>query len=253
MSNFSERVAIVTGSGQGIGKAIAVAFARNGTKVVIVADVSDSINAVSMEVQHYGSNAVPIKCDVTNSESVRSMTKSVQENFGRIDILVNNAGIYPFKSFAEMTEKDWDDVFNVNMKGIFHCTSAVLPIMRAQRYGRIINISSIAGAVIGYANLVHYSATKAGIVGFTRSLALEVAKEGILVNAIAPGAIETPTTKTSTEAMPKELADQMIAAIPVGRWGTSEEIASTVLFLAGEGASYITGQCLVVDGGLTIQ
>lgn len=181
------------------------------------------------------------------------MKKSVLDNYGRIDILVNNAGIYPLKPFAEMTEKEWDHVFNVNMKGIFNCTQTVLPTMRTQRYGRIVNLSSIAGAVIGYANLVHYSATKAAIIGFTRSLALEVARDGICVNAIAPGAIETPTAKAQTEAMTKELADQMIAAIPLGRWGRPEEIASAVLFLAGEESSYITGQCLVIDGGLTIQ
>lgn len=251
-TNFSDKVAIVTGSGQGIGKAIALALARNGAKAVVLADVSGLISAVSKEIEALGSKALPVKCDVTNRESVENMTKTVLDNYGRIDILINNAGIYPLKAFAEMTEKEWDDVFNVNMKGIFNCTHTVLPTMRGQRYGRIVNISSIAGAVIGYANLVHYSATKAGIVGFTRSLALEVARDGICVNSVAPGAIETPTAQAATEAMPKEVADQMIAAIPLGRWGTPEEIASAVLFLAGEQSSYMTGQCLVVDGGLTI-
>ena len=251
-TNFSDKVAIVTGSSQGIGKAIAVALARNDARVVL-ADVSDSISAVSMDIKTPGSKTLPVKCDVTNRESVENMTKTVLENYGKIDILVNNAGIYPFKPFAEMSEKDWDNVFNVNMKGIFHCTHAVLPTMRRQNYGRIVNISSIAGAIIGYANLVHYSATKAGIVGFTRSLALEVARDGIRVNSVAPGVIETATAKAATEAISKELADQMTAAIPLGRWGTPEEIASAVIFLAGDESSYMTGQCLVVDGGLTIQ
>lgn len=251
-TNLADRVAIVTGSGQGIGRAIAVALARNGAKV-IVADISDSVSVVSDEIRRQGSESVSGKCDVTSRESVNNMTKAALDNYGQIDILVNNAGIYPSKPFAEMTEDEWNYVFDVNMKGVFHCTQSVLPAMKEKWYGRIINISSIAGSVIGYSNLVHYSATKAGIVGFTRSLALEVAKDGILVNAIAPGAILTPTAKAETEAMPKELADQMMAAIPLGRWGKPEEISSAALFLAGEESSYITGQCFVIDGGLTIQ
>jgi 3-oxoacyl-[acyl-carrier protein] reductase len=252
-TNFSDKVAIITGSGQGIGKAIAVALGREGAKVVLADIASDLVSAVSKEIEALGSRTFPVMCDVTSRESVENMTRSVLDNYGRIDILVNNAGIYPSKPFVEITEKDWDNVFNVNIKGVFNCTQKALPIMKGQRYGRIINISSIAGAVIGYENLVHYSATKAAIVGFTRSLALEVARDGILVNAIAPGAIETPTATAATETMHKELAKQIIAAIPLGRWRRAEEIARAVLFLAGEDSSYMTGQCLVIDGGLTIQ
>lgn len=246
------KTAIVTGSGQGIGKGIVHALARNGASVII-ADVSDSIFEVAKEIEAQGLIALPTKCDVTDKESVESAIKAAFDKFGRIDILINNAGIYPFKPFAEMTEQDWDKVFDVNMKGIFHCTKAVLPFMTKQKSGKIVNISSIAGAVVGYANLVHYSATKAGLVGFTRSLALEVAKDGINVNAVAPGAIVTPTTKAVTEAMPKEAAEQIVRAIPFGRWGTPEDIANIVLFLVGDESSYMTGQCVIVDGGLTIQ
>lgn len=230
-------------------------MAENGAKVVL-ADISDSIFEVAEEIREEsaGSVAIPAKCDVTDSKSVETTMKKLLDELGRIDILVNNAGIYPFKPFVEMTEQDWDRVFDVNLKGIFHCTKSALPAMIKQRYGKIVNISSIAGTVVGYGNLVHYSATKAGIVGFTRSLALEVAKDGINVNAIAPGAIETPTARAAMmDAMPRELAEQVIKAIPLGRWGTAKDIGNAVLFLVSEESSYITGQCIVVDGGLTIQ
>jgi 3-oxoacyl-[acyl-carrier protein] reductase len=242
----------VTGSGQGIGQGIAVALAKKGANVVL-ADISDSIFEVAEQIKAAGSLALPAKCDVTNSKSVETTMKKVLDEFGRVDILINNAGIYPFKQFVEMAEQDWDRVFHVNLKGIFHCTKSALPTMINQRFGKIVNISSIAGTIIGYQNLVHYSATKAGIVGFTRSLALEVAKNGINVNAIAPGAIETPTSKAAMDAMPKELAEQTVRAIPLGRLGTAKDIGNTVLFLVGEESSYITGQCIIVDGGLTIQ
>ena len=242
----------MTGSGQGIGRGIALALARNKAKVV-VADITDARIEVAKEIETMGSKALPVRCNVTKKRDVEAMVENTLEEFDRIDILINNAGIYPFKQFAEMTEQDWDLVFDVNLKGMFHCTKGVLPTMMKQRYGRIVNISSIAGTIVGYANLSHYSATKAGMAGFTKSLALEVAKDGVNVNAIAPGAIETPTTKAATEAMPKEIREQTIRAIPLGRWGTPDDIANVALFLVSEGSNYITGQCIIVDGGLTIQ
>ncbi|MEM0078768.1 MAG: SDR family NAD(P)-dependent oxidoreductase [Nitrososphaerota archaeon] len=247
MGKLQNRVAIVTGAGQGIGKAIALALAKEGAKVV-VSDITDLIFDVAKEIEALGSEALPIKCDVTNPNDVNKMVKTTLEKFNRIDILVNNAGIYPFKPFIEMSEGEWDKVLNVNLKGVFNCTKAVVPKMVEQRYGKIINISSIAGAVVGFPQLAHYSASKAGIIGFTRALALELAPYGINVNAVAPGPIETPGTKI----LGKETLESFIKTIPLGRMGKPEDVANLVVFLASDDSSFITGQYIVCDGGYTL-
>jgi len=245
---LEDKTAIVTGAAQGIGRGIALKLAEAGVKVAVV-DISDKIHEVMKAIGDLGSAGLALKCDVADYEQVRKTSETVLSKFGKVDILVNNAGIYPFKPFADMTEKDWDRVMDVNVKSIFNFAKAVLPQMIERNFGKIINLSSVAGEELGYANLVHYSASKAAIFGFTRSLALEVAKHGITVNSICPGAIETPG---AAGEISKEVYEQIKSGIPLGRWGKPEDIANAVLFLASELGSYITGQCIVIDGGLTI-
>ena len=246
---LKDKVAIVTGSGQGIGRGIALALAKEGAKIVVT-DITDRIYDAVKEIMNLGIQALAMKTDVSSAEQTGEMVKKTVEKFGRIDILVNNAGIYPFKPLVEMTESDWDKVLNVNLKGVFNCTRAVAPHMINQKSGKIINIASIAGVVVGFAALTHYSASKGGIVGFTKSVALELAPFGINVNTIAPGSIETPSARMD---MNDESVKQFLQTIPLKRIGQPEDVANAVLFLASDESSYITGQCLVVDGGYTIQ
>ena len=243
------KVAIVTGASQGIGRGIALALAREGAKVV-VSDIIDKITDVSKEIEDLGSEALAVKANVVSSGDTEEMAKVAIDKFGRIDILVNNAGIYPFESLVEMGEEDFDKVIGVNLKGVFNSTKAVLPKMIEQKSGNIVNIASIAGAVVGYLNLAHYSASKGGVLGFTRAAALELAQYGIRVNAIAPGAIETPGIK---KVMEEKALKQFEQTIPQRRIGKPEDIANLVVFLASDESSYITGQLITADGGLTIQ
>jgi len=239
----------VTGAAQGIGRGIALALAKEGAKVV-VSDILDKNTEVAREIEKLGSEALAVKTNVANSKEAEELAKAAIKKFGRIDILVNNAGIYPYKPLVEMSEEEWDRVISINLKGVFNCTKAVLPKMIEQKKGNIINICSIAGAVIGYVGLVHYAASKGGVLGFTRAAALDLAQYGIRVNAIAPGGIVTPGT---TAFAGEEALKQAALAIPLKRMGQPEDIANMAVFLASDDSSYITGQLMVVDGGTTIQ
>ncbi len=246
MVNLKGKIAIVTGAGHGIGREIALTLARNGAEVVVT-DVTDAIFEVGKQIEALGSKATPIKCDVTEPEQAQEVEEKVVSKYERIDILVNNAGIYPQKAFLEMTADDWNKVLRINLNGAFHCTKAVLPKMVKQKYGKIVNIASIAGAVVAFPNLVHYSASKAAIAGFTKSLALEVAQYGINVNAVAPGPIDVGEMPVDSE-----MYKQTVRAIPAGRMGKPADIANLVAFLASDEANFITGQCIVSDGGYTL-
>lgn len=238
------KIAIVTGAAKGIGREIAIKLAEGNFHVVII-DIDEKIFEVEKEI---GEKAFAIKCDVSNFNEVKKTINEVINKFNRIDVLVNNAGIYPFKPFLEMSEEDWDKVMNVNLKSIFYFTKMVLPKMIEQNKGKIINIASIAGSIVGFPNLAHYSASKAAIVGFTKSLALEVARYGINVNAISPGPILTP----GTMAFGEKMHEQIRMSIPLGRWGKPEDVANLVAFLASDESDFITGQNIVIDGGYTL-
>ncbi len=239
---LKNKVAIVTGAAQGIGKGIALALAKEGANVVI-SDIKGVYDVVR-EIETMGVKALCVKADVSNKKEVEEMVEKTLDRFGRIDILVNNAGIFPFVNLTEMKEEDWDKVLNINLKGIFNCTKAVLNEMIKQKSGNIINISSIA-AMVGFKGLSHYCASKAGVIGFTKSTALELAQYGIRVNAIAPGGVETLGTG--------KIDKNFIKSLPIKRIGVPKDIANAALFLASEDSSYITGQCIVVDGGYTLQ
>jgi 3-oxoacyl-[acyl-carrier protein] reductase len=245
---LKNKVAIVTGSARGIGRGIALILAQNGSNVVL-SDLDGTTNEqTAREIEkETGASCIAITCDISVKGEVDALIKKTIEKFGQLDILVNNAGIFPFKPFLEITESDWDKVLDINLKSIFLCSQAAAKIMKSG--GKIVNISSIA-SLVGFEGLTHYCASKGGVNSFTRALALELVPKKINVNAIAPGAIETPGASVSST---EESTKQTINMIPWKRMGLPKDIAEAVIFLSSSGADYITGQVLVVDGGWTLR
>jgi len=242
LSEWDGKVALVTGGSRGIGRAIASAFAERGVSVVLTGRNQETARAVAEQL---GAAASGIAMDVSDRVAVDSAIKSVLENRGHLDILVNNAGITRDNLLMRMKPEDWDAVIATNLNGLYYCSQAVLRPMIRQRSGRIINMSSVVG-LMGNAGQVNYAASKAAILGFTKSLAREVASRNVTVNAVAPGYIETDMTKN----LPPEATDALRDAIPMHRIGQPSEVAKAVLYLASEGAGYVTGQVLQVNGGL---
>jgi len=239
------KVALVTGAAQGIGRAIALLLARNGADIV-VSDINlEKAEETVKEIRAIGPKAMAVKVDVSNLSDVERMVEDIIEKLAKIDILVNNAGITRDKLILRMTEEDWDAVLGVNLKGTFNCTKTVIRHMAKQRSGKIVNIASVVGEM-GNAGQANYSASKAGVIGLTKTIAREYAQRGINVNAIAPGYIETPMT----DALPEKAKDELKKLIPMERLGKPEDVAEAVLFLVCEESSYITGQVLNVNGGI---
>jgi 3-oxoacyl-[acyl-carrier protein] reductase len=247
--DLKNKVVIITGSRRGMGKSHALFFAKAGAKVV-VSDISlEDCEKVVGEIRKEGGEALAVKCDVTKKDEVENMVKSAVEKWQKVDVLVNNAGIVQFKSFLEMTEADWDRTLDINLKGQFLCAQACAKEMVKQKSGVIVNIASIEMGQVGrgMAYLSHYSASKGGVVALTQALAVELAPYGIRVNAVAPGAINTPIAEGQN--IDSKAMEATMASIPMRRIGQPEEVSKLVLFLASEDSSYITGSTMIVDGG----
>ena len=246
--HLAGKVALITGASRGIGQAVALEMARAGADIAVNYSGSEAAAQATVDqVKALGRKAILVKANVADADEVAAMVEAVQAEFGHIDILVNNAGITRDTLLMRMKDSDWDDVININLKGVYLVTKAVSKLMMKQRSGRIINMSSVVG-VTGNAGQANYSASKAGVIGFTKTCAKELASRGILVNAIAPGFIHTDMT----DVLPDKVKEATLAAIPLHRMAEPKEVASVAVFLASEYASYITGQVLNVDGGMVM-
>lgn len=247
MFNLKDKIAIVTGASQGIGKSISEIFSIAGAHVVCLARNKDRLKELVSEISKNGNSASYISCDVSDGNSIEDALRSVVKDYKQIDILVNNAGITKDSLILRMKEQNWDQVMNTNLKGAFYSTKIVIRHMMKKKYGRIINITSIVG-LQGNPGQSNYAASKAGLIGFSQSIAKEVASRGITVNCIAPGWIETEMTND----IPQDIKENIIKNIPIGKTGAAEDIANTALFLSSKEAKYITGQTITVDGGRII-
>jgi len=239
------RVALVTGAAQGIGKAISLLLAKHGADIVVSDILLEKATETAKEIETMGRKAMAVRVDVSKFQDVDQMVDAILKQLGKIDILVNNAGITRDKLILRMSEEDWDAVLNVNLKGTFNCTRAVVRHMAKQRYGKIVSIASVTGEM-GNAGQVNYAASKAGVIGLTKTIAREFAQRGINVNAIAPGYIQTPMTDVLSEKVKEDLK----RLIPMDRLGQPGDVAEAVLFLVSDRSSYITGHVLNVNGGI---
>lgn len=244
---MKDQIVLVTGGSRGIGRAIALAYAEAGCHVAVnYASSPEKAAEVVAEIEAKGVKAIAVGCDVSNDEQVAQMIEKIETELGPIDILVNNAGITKDGLLIRMKDEDWDQVLDINLKGTYLCTKHVGKKMLKRKKGNIVNVTSVVG-LTGNAGQANYSASKAGVIGFTKSVAKEFASRNIRVNAVAPGFIETDMTGK----LPEEVIEQYKKTIPLGRMGKAEDVAKVVLFLSSEGSEYITGQVIAVDGGMT--
>ena len=247
MSQLANQIAVVTGAGRGIGRAIALKFAAEGADVICVSRTAENSTRVADEVRALGRKAWAVALDVADGAAVAAAAEKILTDAGRVDILVNNAGVTRDGLLMRMSEEDWDTVLDTNLKGAFSFTKAFTRALLKQRSGRIINIASVIG-LMGNAGQCNYAASKAGLIGFTKSVARELASRGITVNALAPGFIETDMTSVLKD----DIRQMMLKQIPLASFGQAEDIAAAALFLAGTGGRYITGQVLTIDGGMVM-
>ncbi len=244
---LQDKVALVTGAGQGIGRAVALALAREGASIAVCDVNAETAEAVAQEVRDLGPRAAAQQGDISKASDADGAVKATVEQMGRLDILVNNAGVTRDGLLLRMSEEDWDHVLTINLKGTFLCSRAAARVMSKQRWGRIINVASVIG-IRGNAGQANYAASKAGVIGLTKSLAREFASRGITANAVAPGFIRTAMTDVLSDAV----KEQILAQIPLGALGQPEDVAAVITFLAGEGAGYVTGQVIAIDGGMAM-
>ena len=243
------KVAVVTGAGQGLGRGYALEFAKQGADVAVNDVNLDNAEGVAKEIEGMNRKGIAVKAGVDSREEAQKLIDTAIEKLGKVDILVNNAGITRTAMLHKMTKEEWDQVISVNLTGVFNCIQAVAPHMMANKYGKIINVTSVAG-VRGTMGQINYGAAKAGVIGITKSAARELARHGINVNAVAPGVIETAMTEV-IRSTPK-FRDKFLSEIPLGRFGQPEDVAKVAAFLASDDAAYMTGQVLMVDGGIII-
>ncbi len=245
---LEDKIAVVTGGGRGLGRSICLTLAREGCSLVVSDIDAESAGKVAREIKKIGSEALALGVDVTSRSQVDTLMRVAAKDFGGVDILVNNAGICWMGKVEDMTEEDWDRVMAVNLKGTFLCSKAVIKLMKGKGWGRVVNMASAAGKTGGLLVGANYSASKAGVICFTKSLARELAPHGITVNAVAPGLIDTDMTRF----FPKEGVSSILKSLPLGKMGLCEDVARAVLFLVSEDAGYITGEILDVNGGMVM-